>query len=585
MKSVDYHKDSGFFIFWSNRNMLALSSKAISALNIDKIKVLNTLRFCMLLVFVLFCRLEVWAQEVPSYQSAAATSELESELARAKREMASRLEELEHLKQEQKAIEQSIEDAQTLFKEAVISGDAAKKTKAADIIRSAEKALPTVEQRISSTQQLYNRAVESYRIERESAKLLEEPAPTYVQKTPLKDAKQKKNQAKQAERGAELAEKKATTLRKKLEILNEQQKRIIKDSDTISEQLDEQNLASEQRNDLLQSRQDLIAKQRELESNIVKVRQELVAAKVEQRIKSDKAAEETAKYKKWQKNILRSFVLMAAVVMLLMLLRKIVSNRVKDPQRRYYLNRSLSILMVFVVLIGLLIIFVRDFAYLVTGVGVAVIGMAIALQEMIASFFAWFLIQGLRGYRVRDWIRIGEHYGEVVDIGLLVTVLAQISAIDTKGETGGRWTGGLTLFSNSIIFKKPLVNYTRGYPFMWCSMTYTVTFESNWKHAEKLILEAAVNKEIVHAARQAAKKIEEMTTNFAIRVRNTKPVVRTRTGGNGVELTLLFLAHPEHRRRLMDKVNRQILEAINRANDVKFAYDTMRVIPTPPVES
>ena len=96
--------------------MLALSSKAISALNIDKIKVLNTLRFCMLLVFVLFCGLEVWAQEVPSYQSVAATSELESELARAEREMALRLEELEHLKQEQKSIEQSIEDAQTLFK-------------------------------------------------------------------------------------------------------------------------------------------------------------------------------------------------------------------------------------------------------------------------------------------------------------------------------------------------------------------------------------------------------------------------------------------------------------------------------------
>jgi small-conductance mechanosensitive channel len=565
--------------------MLASPSKTRSTLNIDKIKVLNTLRFCMLLVFVLFCSLGVWAQEVPSYQPTSVTSELESELARAEREMASRLEELEHLKQEQKAIEQSIEDAQTLFKEAVMSGDAAKKTKAADIIRAAEKALSTVKQKISSTQQLYNRAVESDRTERESAKLLKEPAPTDVQKTPLKDAIQKKTQAEQAEKGADLVEKRVTTLQKMLEILSEQQKRLIKDIDKISEQLDEQNLPSEQRNDLLQSRQDLIAKQRELETNMVKLRQELVAAKVEQRIKSDKAAEETVKYKKWQKKILRSFIFMAAVVMLLMLLRKVVSNRVKDPQRRYYLNRSLSILMVFVVLIGLLIIFVRDFAYLVTGVGVAVIGMAIALQEMIASFFAWFLIQGLRGYRVRDWIRIGEHYGEVVDIGLLVTVLAQISAIDTKGETGGRWTGGLTLFSNSIIFKKPLVNYTRGYPFMWSSMTYTVTFESNWKHAEKLILEAAVNEEIVHAARQAAKKIEEMTTNFAIRVRNTKPVVRTRTGGNGVELTLLFLAHPEHRRRLMDKVNRQILEAINRANDVKFAYDTMRVIPTPPVES
>jgi small-conductance mechanosensitive channel len=116
-------------------------------------------------------------------------------------------------------------------------------------------------------------------------------------------------------------------------------------------------------------------------------------------------------------------------------------------------------------------------------------------------------------------------------------------------------------------------------------MTYTVTFESNWKHAEKLILEATVNEEITNTARQAANKIEEMMTNFAIKVRNTNPVVFTRTGGSGVELTLRFLAHPKRRRLLMDKVNRQILEAVNRANDVDFAYDTMRVIPTPPVES
>ena len=272
---------------------------------------------------------------------------------------------------------------------------------------------------------------------------------------------------------------------------------------------------------------------------------------------------------------------MATVVILLMIIRKVVSHRVKDPQRRYYLNRSLSILLVFVVLIGLLVIFVRDFAYLVTGLGVAMAGLAIALQELIASFFAWFVIQGAKGYRTRDWIRVGEQYGEVLDIGLFVTVLAQVSPIDPSGETGGRWTGGLTIFSNSTIFKQPVVNFTKGYPFMWSSITYTVTFESNWKSAEKLILEAAVNDEIAHAAREAVKKIDAMTTHFAIRVRSTEPSVRTRLGASGVNLTFRFLAHPRRRRLLMDKINRQVLEAVNSAKDVHLAYDTLRVIPTP----
>lgn len=219
------------------------------------------------------------------------------------------------------------------------------------------------------------------------------------------------------------------------------------------------------------------------------------------------------------------------------------------------------------------------------GLGVAVAGLAIALQELISSFFAWFLIHGSKVYRIRDWIRVGEQYGEVLDIDLFVTVLAQVSTIDTSGETGGRWTGGRTFFSNSAIFKHPVVNYTKGYPFICSSITYTVTFESNWKTAEKLILEAAANEEIAHAAREAAKKIDQMTTNFAIRVRNTEPSVRARIGASGINLTLRFLSHPRRRRLLVDRINRQVLETVNSAKDVQLAYDTIRVIPTPQLEA
>ncbi len=530
----------------------------------------------------MFFSFRVWAQETPSQQPTKVTPELESELVQAEQEMTSRLKELESLREEQKAIEQSIEDARALLTEAVMSNDTVKKTKAEDTLRTVGESLSTIDQKIAHAQQLYDQAAERYRIENESVKLIKEATPSDAQKTRVKEVTQKKTLAERAEKEAELAENKVTTLQKEHEILIEQQKRLLEDIDKINTQIDNQNLTRNQRSDLLKRRQDLIAKQKELEAKVFKLGQELVAAKVERRIKTDKAAEEAIKYEKWQKNIIKSFVFLTAVVILLMLLRMVVSSRIRDSQRRYYINRSLSILTVFIVLIGLLIIFVRDFAYLMTGLGVAIAGMAIALQEMIASFFAWFLIQGPKGYRVHDWIRVGEQYGEVVDIGLLVTVLAQVSAIGQRGEKGGGWTGGLTIFSNSVIFKNSIINYTKGYPFMWCSMTYTVTFESNWEHAEKLLLESAVNEEIDESTREAAKKIEKMTRDFAIKVRDTKPVVRTRTGGSGIELTLRFLAHPRRRRLLMDKVNRQILEAVNKANNVELAYYTMRVIPTTP---
>jgi small-conductance mechanosensitive channel len=164
----------------------------------------------------------------------------------------------------------------------------------------------------------------------------------------------------------------------------------------------------------------------------------------------------------------------------------------------------------------------------------------------------------------------------------MVTTLGQVSAIDPRGEAGGGWTGGLTVIANSAIFKQPIVNFTRGYPFVWCSLTYTFTYESDWRQAETLLLEAVDDKEISATAHQAQKAIESMTSDFAIRVRSTEPVVRTRAAGSGIDLMLRFLAHPRHRRLLMDRVNRQILDAVNQADDVNFAYHTIRTIPTPP---
>ena len=77
--------------------------------------------------------------------------------------------------------------------------------------------------------------------------------------------------------------------------------------------------------------------------------------------------------------------------------------------------------------------------------------------------------------------------------------------------------------------------------------------------------------------------IDNMAKDFAIRIRNTAPVVRTRAGASGIELTLRFLAHPRRRRRLMDRVNRRIMEAVDRADNIDFAYNTIHVMPTSPV--
>lgn len=82
-------------------------------------------------------------------------------------------------------------------------------------------------------------------------------------------------------------------------------------------------------------------------------------------------------------------------------------------------------------------------------------------------------------------------------------------------------------------------------------------------------------------AKLARKRLTEVASHFAIKVDNTAPRVRTWTADSGVELRLRFMVHPRRRRALIDTINREVMEAIAEAQDIDFAYNTMRVIPTP----
>ena len=79
-------------------------------------------------------------------------------------------------------------------------------------------------------------------------------------------------------------------------------------------------------------------------------------------------------------------------------------------------------------------------------------GLAIALQELVASLAAWFFIKGVRGFRTGDWIAIGEHYGEVVDISFTHTTMQQCAPASDHSTISGSFTGGLTVLMNNQIF-------------------------------------------------------------------------------------------------------------------------------------
>jgi small-conductance mechanosensitive channel len=185
----------------------------------------------------------------------------------------------------------------------------------------------------------------------------------------------------------------------------------------------------------------------------------------------------------------------------------------------------------------------------------------------------WFLILIRRPFEVGDRIELGGVKGDVIDIRLFQTSMLEI----------GNWvgadqsTGRIVNVPNSAIFKKENFNYSRGFEFIWNEIKVIVTFESDWKRAEEIMMSHAVE----HAEEMEnviKRKIDIMAQSYMIRYDKFRPIVYVDIKDSGVELSLRYLTEARDRRATHDELCRYILSDFEKEESVNFAYTTYRIV-------
>ena len=509
-----------------------------------------------------------------------------SALVKVQKELTQRLLEVEQAKDSETAAEKAIEEAKGKLVEATTADDADAKEKAEAALKMATEGLQQAHDNRTAAQQLADQAQERLGLLQKEEEL-SQPKGTKSEETapaPFEETFKKISHASQSRKEADVAKQLSVTLRKHVESLQARLKQVRRESDETNQRLSIHGGMSEAAKANLRSERDQLNDEtHKLTDEILERRQEMLLAEATAKAKEAAAIQEEQELNHWWKHLLRIIGAFVGVLLLMMVLRVFVIRRIVDLQRRYFLNKVLSLLTALVIVVGLVFVFSDQYSNLLTLFGLSVAGITIALQELVASFAAWFFIKGSRGFRTGDWIAIGEHQGEVIDVSFTHTTLQQCAPHSDQATISGTLTGGLTVLMNNQVFKQPLVNYTRGFPFVWCSLTYVVTYESDWELAREKLLEAALSeREITQTAAQAYSQIQHMASELSIQVDSTDPVVRTWPGNNGIELTLRFLAHPRRRPTLQDRLNIHVLRAVLQTNKIEFAYPTFRAIPTPP---
>ena len=205
-------------------------------------------------------------------------------------------------------------------------------------------------------------------------------------------------------------------------------------------------------------------------------------------------------------------------------------------------------------------------------VGIFLAAVAISMRDVFSNIVGAFMIASQKGFKSGDRIHIGTTQGDVLDIGMMRTTLAEIDSTNSYGEQS---TGRLVTIPNSEILTKSVTNYNSGFDTMWNEMSINVTFESDWQLAEKIITTIA-EEDYNTKKDQFEHSLDKVRRDLMLEFRYLTPKVYVTIIDFGVQLTLRNLVYVRQRRAITDAIFREVLLQFAQEPTVELAYPTTR---------
>jgi small-conductance mechanosensitive channel len=234
----------------------------------------------------------------------------------------------------------------------------------------------------------------------------------------------------------------------------------------------------------------------------------------------------------------------------------------------------LTFLAIFATFITIFIAFAGNTTYLGPTLGVFSAALVVALQDFIASFFAWVVIKARGPYKINDTIEIptpsGVMTGIVTQVGFFRTRIKE--KIGGESRDREQFTGKTIFFPNNLILKQGFRNFTFDNKIIWHSIVITVTFESDFEIARKSL------EDIVHRQFHYMYDHKDIYLDDVYNLKHFyKPKVYLHIANYGPEFTIWIPARIGTYREISEKISLQILKDFKH-NEIELAYPTSRIV-------
>jgi len=273
-------------------------------------------------------------------------------------------------------------------------------------------------------------------------------------------------------------------------------------------------------------------------------------------------------------------VIILFILAFIAFLVKLALKKYFSQNESYYMtNKIINFTVVFLIVMILMFSYIDNVSYLVTILGFASAGIAIALKDWFMSIFGWMVIVTSGSIQVGDRIKVTRNglqvVGDVLDISLFKITIRE--DITYTSYTVNRRTGRIFFIPNNYIFSEMIANYTHsGLRTVWDGIDITITFDSNYKKAQKISRDILkhYSKGYTDITR---KQLSKMRSKYQLRATGVEPRVFTFVESYGIVISGWYLTNSYAALQLRSTMSPEILEAFMKEDDIHIAYPTQQI--------
>ena len=279
-------------------------------------------------------------------------------------------------------------------------------------------------------------------------------------------------------------------------------------------------------------------------------------------------------------NIFKYLIWVVLILSLFVLLRRFVKKSLPDNTIKYKSQKGLEILGYLVLIFVTISYFTGSIKDLGVAIGLLTAGITITLQELILSIAGSFYIFFVRVYKPGDRIEINGIKGDVIDVDSIYTTMMEIG----EWVSGDNYSGRIVKLSNSFVFKGPVFNYSRDFPFVWDEFNLPIRYDSDLELAKSIVIEVANEtlSEYVEASMTVWKKVVK---KYYIEGAEVEPTLSISLTDNWIQLNLRYIVDYKKRRSTRSLMFERVYERIQKTRGkVELASATFEITKIPSLD-